>query len=81
MLLNNGKKRIPIGYEDFKQIIDGQIYYVAPPSRVHQKISGKLYQIISNYIDSKPPCPALAPLRMKQGPVDCFYFFCHIDDL
>ena len=28
MLLNNGKKRIPIGYEDFKQIIDGQFYYV-----------------------------------------------------
>ena len=26
MLLNNGKKRIPIGYEDFKQIIDGQFY-------------------------------------------------------
>ncbi|MDY3918965.1 MAG: Uma2 family endonuclease [Candidatus Limivivens sp.] len=35
------------------ELIDGQIYYVAPPSRVHQKISGKLYQIISNYIDSK----------------------------
>ncbi|MGM9937858.1 MAG: AAA family ATPase [Candidatus Ornithomonoglobus sp.] len=28
MLLKNGKKRIPIGYEDFKQIIDGQFYYV-----------------------------------------------------
>ena len=28
MLLNNGKKRIPIGYEDFKQIMDGQFYYV-----------------------------------------------------
>lgn len=28
MLLNNGKKRIPIGYEDFKKIIDGQFYYV-----------------------------------------------------
>ncbi|MDY3030674.1 MAG: AAA family ATPase, partial [Clostridia bacterium] len=26
--MNNGKKRIPIGYEDFKQIIDGQFYYV-----------------------------------------------------
>ena len=28
MLLNNGKKRIPIGYEDFKEIIDGKFYYV-----------------------------------------------------
>ena len=28
MLLNNGKKRIPIGYEDFKQLMDGGFYYV-----------------------------------------------------
>ncbi|MDD6763382.1 MAG: AAA family ATPase [Clostridiales bacterium] len=28
MLLNNGKKRIPIGYEDFKQLIDSGFYYV-----------------------------------------------------
>lgn len=28
MLLTNGKKRVPIGYEDFKRIIDGQFYYV-----------------------------------------------------
>ncbi|MGM9936625.1 MAG: AAA family ATPase [Candidatus Ornithomonoglobus sp.] len=28
MLLNSGKKRIPIGYEDFKEIIDGKFYYV-----------------------------------------------------
>lgn len=28
MILNNGKKRVPIGYEDFKQIIDGAFYYV-----------------------------------------------------
>ena len=28
MLLTNGKKRIPIGYEDFKQLIDSCFYYV-----------------------------------------------------
>ena len=28
MILNNGKKRIPIGYEDFKQLMDGGFYYV-----------------------------------------------------
>ena len=28
MLLTNGKKRIPIGYEDFKQLIDSGFYYV-----------------------------------------------------
>ena len=34
-------------------MIDGKIYYMAPPSKTHQKISGKLYQTIANYIDSK----------------------------
>ena len=28
MLLNNGKKRLAIGFEDFKQIIDDGRYYV-----------------------------------------------------
>lgn len=28
MLLTNGKKRIPIGYEDFKQLINSGFYYV-----------------------------------------------------
>lgn len=28
MILNNGKKRIPIGYEDFKQLLDSGFYYV-----------------------------------------------------
>ena len=35
------------------ELIDGQIYYMAPtPSRTHQKLVGKLYNVISNYIDS-----------------------------
>lgn len=32
------------------ELIDGQIYYMAPPSRTHQRISGRLYNEISNYI-------------------------------
>lgn len=32
------------------ELIDGQIYYMAPPSRTHQKISGYLYSEIYNYI-------------------------------
>lgn len=32
------------------ELIDGQIYYMAPPSRNHQKISGYLYHEIYNYI-------------------------------
>ena len=35
------------------ELIDGQIYFMAPPSRTHQRIIGMLYQRITNYIDSK----------------------------
>ena len=35
------------------ELIDGDIYYMAPPSRNHQKISWKLHQAIANYIDGK----------------------------
>ncbi len=35
------------------ELIDGKIYYMAPPSRTHQKISWKLHQTIANYIDSE----------------------------
>lgn len=35
------------------ELIDGQIFYMAPPSFTHQKISRKLHQAIANYIDSK----------------------------
>lgn len=32
------------------ELIDGQIYYQAAPSRIHQKISGSLYLNIQQYI-------------------------------
>lgn len=35
------------------ELIDGKIYYMAPPNTKHQRISGRLYQTIINYIDSK----------------------------
>ena len=35
------------------ELIDGKIYYMAPSSRTHQKLSWKLHQTIANYIDSK----------------------------
>ncbi len=34
------------------ELIDGKIYYMAPPSRMHQKISGDLFTEIHNYIKS-----------------------------
>ena len=34
------------------ELIDGQIYYMAPPNRRHQRFVSKLNQSIANYIDS-----------------------------
>ena len=31
------------------ELIDGQIYYMAPPTRKHQDISGELYADIKSY--------------------------------
>lgn len=43
------------------ELIDGKIYYMAPPSWKHQRISGKLHQKILNYIDSNDgQCEVLA---------------------
>lgn len=43
------------------ELIDGQIYYMAPPGWIHQKISRKLHQAIANYIDSQNgECEVLA---------------------
>lgn len=33
------------------ELIDGQIYDMAPPNRIHQKIVGQLIRIIGQYID------------------------------
>ena len=35
------------------ELIDGQIYYMAPPTRRHQDIVGTLYRKIADYIDAK----------------------------
>lgn len=35
------------------ELIDGQMYMMAPPNRIHQKLLNRLSQTITNYIDSK----------------------------
>lgn len=35
------------------ELIDGQIYYMAPPSRMHQKILLAISRAVSDYIDRK----------------------------
>ena len=49
------------------ELIDGQIYYMAAPSRIHQKILSFLHVRIANYIDSKDgPCEVYpAPFAVK----------------
>lgn len=48
------------------ELIDGHIYYMAPPSRKHQLISGELFTRIHNYIKSKGgSCePYIAPFAV-----------------
>ena len=38
---------------EWAELIDGRIYNMAPPNRIHQKISWKLYQTITNYVTSE----------------------------
>ena len=49
------------------ELIDGQIYYISAPSRIHQKILSFLHVRIANYIDSKnSPCEVYpAPFAVK----------------
>lgn len=49
------------------ELIDGQFYYMAAPSRIHQRMSSELYTIINNYIKSnKGSCEAYyAPFAVK----------------
>ena len=48
------------------ELIDGQIYYMAPPNRRHQQLLGSLYRKIADYIDRKGgPCEIdLAPFAV-----------------
>ncbi|NBJ93237.1 Uma2 family endonuclease [Parablautia muri] len=35
------------------ELIDGQIYMMAPPARIHQKLVSQFTKVIGNYIDAK----------------------------
>ena len=39
-MLFDGKKRIPIGYEDFKQLMDGEFYYVDKTMLIYELLTG-----------------------------------------
>jgi Uma2 family endonuclease len=49
------------------ELINGQIYNMAPPSRKHQDITGHLYRKIADYIDQNHgSCrPSVAPFAVR----------------
>lgn len=53
------------------ELINGQIVYMASPSRLHQEILGTLYVTISNYINSKDgnckAYPAPFGVQLRKG--------------
>lgn len=51
------------------ELIDGAPYMMAPPSRIHQEISGELFRQISNYLIDKPCKVYAAPfgVRLPKG--------------
>lgn len=48
------------------ELIDGQIYYMAPPNTKHQRLSGRIYNTISNYIRANGGAcePFIAPFAV-----------------
>lgn len=57
------------------ELIDGQIYYMAPPNRRHQAIARELFTSINSYIKSKDgPCEAFfAPFAVFLNEDDLNY--------
>ncbi|WKV09583.1 Uma2 family endonuclease [Thermoanaerobacterium sp. CMT5567-10] len=47
------------------ELIDGQIYSMAPPSRIHQEISGAIYLQFANYLKDKKCNVYYAPFGVR----------------
>ena len=59
-------------YEEFLEIdndryelLDGELYLMSAPSRLHQEVVGELYRQIANYLQDKNCKPFVAPLNVK----------------
>ena len=57
------------------ELVDGKIYYMTCPTWTHQKIIGKMYQTVANYIDAKGgPCEVcLSPFAVYLNADDSIY--------
>lgn len=47
------------------EVMDGQLIMMAPPSRIHQKISGEIFRQIANYLDGKKCDVNSAPFAVR----------------
>ena len=47
------------------ELLDGEAYAMAAPSRVHQTIVGELFRQIANYLIDKPCRPFIAPFDVR----------------
>jgi Uma2 family endonuclease len=50
------------------EIMDGEIVMMSPPLRIHQKISGKLFLMIGNFLEGKPCEVYAAPFAVRLNP-------------
>jgi Uma2 family endonuclease len=50
------------------EIIDGEAYMMAPPSRIHQEISGNFYYALRDFLKGKPCKVYAAPFSVRLFP-------------
>lgn len=65
------------------ELIDGQIYYMAPPNRMHQDISGEIFGPIREYLKSKNGSgrPYVSPFAVFLNEDDLNYVEPDISDM
>lgn len=51
--------------DDRYELLDGELYLMSAPSRLHQEVVGELYRQIANYLEDKKCKPFVAPLNVK----------------
>jgi Uma2 family endonuclease len=52
------------------EIIDGEVYMLAAPSRIHQEISGNLYYALRSFLEGKPCKVYAAPFSVRLFPLE-----------
>lgn len=50
---------------EYIEIIHGELFMMAPPSRIHQEISGELFRQLANFLEGKPCKVYHAPFGVR----------------